>query len=205
MVLAALTALAVATGWLFVLTGATDAFRAVGLSDPGSATLGAAAAVRTLAAAGGGMTLGLLLYAAFVAAPATATTVSVDGFRALDSARRWSVGWTVTALAMVPLTAATGSGLSLRRVADGGSLVVAVQASEQPKAWLLTALLAAVVAVGTRIVLGWSALVGLLAVAALALVASVVVGNPGDGPGHDLGTTAATVQVLAAGCWIGVL
>nr|WP_246232610.1 cytochrome c oxidase assembly protein [Nakamurella aerolata] len=106
---------------------------------------------------------------------------------------------------MVPLTAATGSGLSLRRVADGGSLVVAVQASEQPKAWLLTALLAAVVAVGTRIVLGWSALVGLLAVAALALVASVVVGNPGEGPGHDLGTTAATVQVLAAGCWIGVL
>lgn len=202
---AALLALAAAAGWLFVRTGAGDAFRAVGLSDPGAATLGAAAAARTLAGICGGMTLGLLVFAAFVASPATPAAVSVDGFRALDSARRWSAGWVLTALAMVPLSAATGSGLSLGRIASGASMLVAVQAAEQPKGWLFTALTAVVVAAGTRIVVGWAALLMLLAVTAVGVVASVVVGNPGEGPAHDLATTAATVQVLAVGCWLGVL
>lgn len=132
-------------------------------------------------------------------------TVSPQGYAALRTAGRWAAVWCVAALLVLPFDAAATSGLPLHRVLTRGGLRTLLDALEAPKAWLLTAGVAAVVAVGCRSALRWRTAWVLLGLALFAVLPPLAVGHSASQTGHDLATSAIMVHVPVAVLWLGVL
>lgn len=195
------TALVVA----IVLRTGASAYLNAGFTDPGWPTSVTAAMLRLVAISSGAITLGSLVFAAFVTTPQASGVLGVDGYAALESARRWSVVWVIAALAMVPIISANTSGASMDRLLQGRAALELFQASKPATAWLVCAGGALLVVVGTRIGLSWGSVVGLAALASIAIAAPEMAGNPAEGPGHDLSTNAAIVHSIAASAWLGLL
>ncbi|HEX4223104.1 MAG TPA: cytochrome c oxidase assembly protein, partial [Pseudonocardiaceae bacterium] len=80
-----------------------------------------------------------------------------------------------------------------------------IGALEETKAWLVTAVLAAAVALFGRFALRWRSAVYLLPVAVLGLLPALTAGHSSSDAGHDIATVAILVHVPAAAIWIGVL
>lgn len=176
---------------------------AIGFSAPGTATMIGGAIVRTATVLCASVTVGSLLFAVAIAPDDGTGRLSVDAFRAWETARRWSVAWVLTCLVLVPFAAATSVGVPVQELRSSGTLLTALEVSGTAKGALAAAALAALVAVGCRIALSWPAGVGLWLVALAGTVAPLVTANPAQGAGHDLATSAAVVHGSAAACWIG--
>lgn len=176
----------------------------LGLPDPGLAPRAVVPTVRAVAELCGAVTVGSLLYAAFVAPPRAPGALDVDGWLAMRRA-----GWTAAvggtaALALVPLVAADLTGASPAAVLGRGwwPLVVAL---EEPLAWLLTGVGLLLTAVGCLVALSWRASALLLVPAAGSLLPPAVVGLVATGAGHDRATDASVLHTLAAAVVTGAL
>jgi putative copper resistance protein D len=157
---------------LVALTGGAGSL-VTGLTDPGLVTRYGSTAVRVLAEAASVVCVGSLLLAAFLVPPQASGTLAPDGYAALRTANVAAWAWFLTSVASVVFTAADGAGKPVSEVLDPSTLVELVDAIEQPKAWVFTALIALLLALGCRLALtwGWTTVLFFAAVAGLIPVA----------------------------------
>lgn len=199
----ALLAAVVAVG-LVALTGGAG-YVIAGLPDPGLVTRYGITVVRVLAEAASVLCVGSLLLAAFLVPPQKSGTLAADGYAAIRVAGVAAWVWFAAAAASVLFAAADGAGRPLTEVLSPQVLLDLVDAIEQPKAWLFTALIALLVVLGCRLALtwGWTTVVFFLSVGGLIPVA--VTGHSASGGAHDLATNSLLYHLIAAALWVGGL
>src|SRR4051794_6350300 len=196
-------AVVVAVG-LVALTGGAG-YLVAGLPDPGLVTRYGVTVVRVIAEAAEVLCVGSLLLAAFLVPPQKSGTLAPDGYAALRVGGVAAWIWFAAAIASVLFTSADGAGRPFSEVLSPQTLVELVDAIEQPKAWLWTALIALIIAVGCRLALswGWTAVLFFLSVGGLVPVA--VTGHSASGGSHDLATNSLLFHLIAASLWVGGL
>jgi putative copper resistance protein D len=189
---------------LVALTGGAGAL-VTGLTDPGLVTRYGSTAVRVLAEAASVVCVGSLLLAAFLVPPQESGTLAPDGYGALRAANVAAWAWFVTSVASVVFTAADGAGKPVAEVLNPTTLVELVDAIEQPKAWVFTAVIALVLAVGCRLALSWGWTTALFFLAVGGLVPVAVTGHSASGGSHDMATNSLLFHLIAAALWVGGL
>lgn len=205
----------VMTGWTvgaalvataLAAVSSSEVLRLLGLPDPGGLTrygLPAATAIGEVAAV---VMIGSLLVAAVLVPPQRSGVLDVDGYRAVRTAGAAAALWAGSALALVPLTLSDTSGQPLSTVfADPLPFVQAVGQIEVATAWVWTAGLAAVVGLGSRLVLQHRWTPVLLVMAVLSLMPRALTGHSSAGGSHDLATNSLVLHLVAAGLWVGGL
>ena len=197
--------LAVATGCATALAGlicyalasGRRVYATSGESYPGAVTAIAEPVGYFMATLAGGVCFGGLLYVVVVARPDGRGLIDARAFRAYLLVERSSVIWSLTAMVMVVVQAASDTGVSVARLLKSAVIGDAVLASEMSRAWIAVALAAVVVAFCVRLSLRWIWLFVLLVPALIGVVAVPVSGNAGQGPDHDYATSAAIVFTVA--------
>ncbi|WP_018685144.1 cytochrome c oxidase assembly protein [Actinokineospora enzanensis] len=176
-----------------------------GLPTPDAFTEHALTVVRVTTELGSVVTVGSLLFAAFLVPPRATGVLDVNGYGALRMAGWGAAVWFVGALVSVPFTAADAVGQSITTVLRSDVLLDLVGTLEQTQAWLFTAALALVVLVGTRFALTWGWTAALFAVALAGIVPVAVTGHSSSGGQHDVATNSLLFHLVAAALWIGGL
>lgn len=193
----------VAVALIAVTGGAT--YLIAGLPDPGLVTHYGIGVVRVLADAASVVCVGSLLLAAFLVPPQSSGTVARDGYAALRTAGVAAWVWFVAAMASVFFTAADGAGKPVTEVFSPTVLLDLLDAIEQPKAWLITAGIALVLALGCRLALSWGWTAVLFFVSVFGLIPVAVTGHSASGGSHDLATNSLLYHLIAASLWVGGL
>jgi cytochrome c oxidase assembly factor CtaG/putative copper export protein len=176
-----------------------------GLPDPGSLTRYGITIVRVVAEAASALCIGSLLLAAFLVPPQKSRVLAADGYGALRTAGGAAWVWFAASVASVYFTAADGAGRPVTDLLSPAVLVEFVDAIEQPKAWLITALIALLIAVGCRLVLSWGWTSALFFLSVFGLVPVAVTGHSASGGSHDLATNSLLFHLVAAALWVGGL
>jgi cytochrome c oxidase assembly factor CtaG/putative copper export protein len=192
-----------ATG-LLSMTG-TAGYVIAGLPDPGELTRYGTTAVRVLAEVASAVCIGALLLASFLVPPQRSGTLAAEGYGAIRAAGAAAWVWFVAALLSVYFSAADSAGRPVTELLSPQVLVDLVDAIEQPKAWLITALMALLVAVATQFVLSWGWTCALFFLAVGALVPIAVTGHSASGGAHDVATNSLLYHLVAAALWVGGL
>ncbi|WP_370940704.1 cytochrome c oxidase assembly protein [Amycolatopsis sp. cg13] len=189
---------------LVALTGGAG-YVIAGLPDPGLVTRYGVTVARVLAEASSVVCVGALLLAAFLVPPQKSGTLAPEGYAAVRTAGIAAWVWFAASILSVAFTAADSAGKPFGDVLSPDTLLSLISAIEQPKAWLWTALIAILLALGCRLVLswGWTAVLFFLAVAGLVPVA--VTGHSASGGSHDLATNSLLYHLVAAALWVGGL
>ncbi|MCV7219044.1 cytochrome c oxidase assembly protein [Mycobacterium crocinum] len=179
-------------------------FSATGDSYPGAPTSVAELIGYFTAALAGAICLGSLVFVIITAEPDERGVLDASSFRAHLLAERLAPVWLVTALVMIPVQAATASGVSVARLIGGGGLGTALGASEMARGWIVVAVIAAVVTVSLRATVRWVWHAVLLIPTFIGVIVLPVSGNSGQGPDHDYATSAVIVFALALAVLTGV-
>lgn len=203
LVVAVLLAAVVSVALLALSGGATSVI--AGLPDPGLVTRYGIGVVRVVADAASVVCVGSLLLAAFLVPPQRSGVLARDGYAALRTAGIAAWVWFGASIGEVLFTAADGAGKPVGELFSPQTLVALVDAIEQPKAWLITAAIALLLALGCRMVLswGWTAVLFFVAVAGLAPVA--LTGHSASGGSHDVATNSLLYHLVAVALWVGGL
>ncbi len=197
--LAAIVAMA-----LVKLTGGAG-YVIAGLPDPGVLTRYGITVVRVLAEAASVLCIGSLLVAAFLTPPQRSGVLAPDGYAALRTAGAAAWVWFVASVGSVFFTAADAAGRPVTELLSPQILLDLVGAIEQPKAWLWTALIALLLALGCRLVLSWGWTATLFFLAVFGLVPVAVTGHSAAGGSHDVATNSLLYHLIAAALWVGGL
>lgn len=190
---------------LLVSLSGDGLYAVLGLPTPDAFTRHGLTVVRVLAEVGGVVTIGSLLFAAFLVPPQKSGVLDVGGYGALRWAGGGALLWFVGALLSAPFLAADAVGRPVLDVLPADTLFSLVGALSQAQAWLLTAAIALVVFVGTRFVLTWGWTVALFAVALLGMTPVAVTGHSSSGGSHDMATNSLLFHLIAAALWVGGL
>ena len=151
------------------------------------------------------LTIGATLFTAFLVAPQRSGYLDVAGYRSLRAASWLAAGWTAASLLLVPLSVSDALGRPVGDVLDVGLLIRLVPELAASTSWALTALVAALVLVGCRIVLTWGWSTVLFGVALLGPLPVALTGHSSAGGAHDIATDSLVLHVLAASLWVGGL
>lgn len=180
-------------------------YAAAGTAYPGMAQALCYTLLRAVALVAGAVTAGALAYTVCCTETTGAGRVGVDGYAGLRTAGHAATVWAMAAAALVPVTAADiGGTTTLESLADG-TLGPLLDASEKPKAWVAVAVVAAGVALIARLTLSWLGAAAALMLAVIGVLPPVVVGNAGEGPGHDYATGAVVLFQPALSIVCGLL
>ncbi|WP_446223078.1 cytochrome c oxidase assembly protein [Nocardia sp. IBHARD005] len=200
-------AVVLATVLVFVVVGAAADFPylAAGTAYPGMVQAWMYGGLRIVAMVAGAVTLGALVYVVSCTETGAYGRVGVDGYAGIRLVERTGVVWALAATALVPVSAADIGGMSTSEMLARGALGALIDAGDKPKAWLVVAVFATAVAALARLVLSWNGAVGLAVLAGIAVLPPVVVGNAGEGPGHDYATGAVILFQLAISVPVGLL
>ncbi|MPY83495.1 MAG: copper resistance protein CopD [Actinophytocola sp.] len=176
-----------------------------GISSPGPFTSYGVTVSRVLAEIAAVVTIGSLLLAAFLVPPQRSGTLAADGYAAIRTAAVSSWCWGATSIAAALFAAADGAGVPVTELFQPRAFLQYVGAIDQPKAWLITAVVAFVIAVACHFVLswGWTTALFFLAVAGLFPVGAT--GHSSSGGSHDLATNSLLIHLVAAALWVGGL
>jgi cytochrome c oxidase assembly factor CtaG/putative copper export protein len=162
-------------------------------------------AVRVATQIGAVLTVGSLLFAAFLVPPQRSGVLDVAGYAALRVASWAAVLWFVGALVSVPFTAATAIGKPVSDVLNARTLVDLIDLLPDAKAWLVTAAIAVLIAAGARIVLSWGWTAALFLFSLAGVVPVAVTGHSAGSREHDLASNSLLLHLLAAALWVGGL
>lgn len=209
----------VAPGWLSLLAAAIVLLTVIRMGDrgyveqsldiPGLATSLTSAVLELVATLAGAVTLGALGYVAFVGPRPGRSRFAVRS-RELSLARTASLAWLLSVLLLIPVDAADASGVSLGMLLRPGALGYLIQAAYLPQAWIVVAIVVAVIALGTNWRSGtlverhWPSVAGLFALAVCAVLPPVLVTQVLVGPNHDQGSDAAALGTPAAALAVGL-
>ncbi|GAA2803854.1 cytochrome c oxidase assembly protein [Crossiella cryophila] len=176
-----------------------------GLPDPGDVTRFGQSLVRAIAEVCAAIAVGSLLFAVFLTPAQRGGLLAADGYAAVRAAGWAALGWFLAASAMVPLFVANALGKPVSEVLNPTQLIVYIDALEQAKAWVATALLAGLLAIACRIVLSWGWTFAAFAFSLLCLMPVAVTGHSASGGSHDVGTNSLIFHLLATAFWVGGL
>lgn len=123
--------------------------------------------------------------------------------RLLASARRFATVWATSALVLVPVSAADTGGDPISYVL--GALGDYLSANQNTQAWLLIAVTAGALALGSWLSTTWRWTVAMTILSVLASLPTVVTAQVSVGTGHDLATDAAIIFTLATTLWFGAV
>lgn len=189
---------------VLTLLAGSARYVATGDTDPGRFTTVSLALLRYAATTAGALTLGALVYTLTCTRTERGGRVGADGYAGVMLAGAASACWAVVSLLLVPVSAADAAGLSVVDSVRRGTVLQLIEPSAQPKAWLITAILATVVALGARVSLSWVSLSWVGVAAAGGVLPIAVVGNAAVGPDHDIGTSVVVLTTLALSVWTGL-
>ena len=179
-------------------------FQATGDRFPGAATATAQLVGQFAATLAATLCLGALIFILTTAIPDAAGRLDAATFRVHLLLERASPLWAALAAAMVVIDAAARTGISAAQLVTSAALLDAVAANETSRGWCAAAVCAGIVAIGTRFTVRWTGHVLLLIPAVLGVLAVAVTGNAGQGPDHDVATSAAIVFAVALSILTGV-
>jgi cytochrome c oxidase assembly factor CtaG/putative copper export protein len=196
-----------AVGVVVVLTvlAGVQPYTAVGNADPGPLVALGTPLLRLAADLAGAVCVGSLAFVVCCTPAEPSGSVTAEGYAELLVARRAAAVWCASTAMLVAFGAADTAGEPLSGVLVPAHLAGLVDAMEPPKAWLFSALITFVVAIGCRVVLGRQSVAVLLVLAVLGLLPAAVTGHGSADVGHDLALAAVMVHVPAAALWIGLL
>ncbi|WP_440901027.1 cytochrome c oxidase assembly protein [Actinosynnema sp.] len=161
--------------------------------------------VRVVTESAAVLTIGSLLLAAFLVPPQESGTLAADGYAALRTAAWTSLVWTAGAVLSVPYTVADALGQPLSALLDPSVLFEVADVVEQSRAWMVTAVIVVLLALGCRLVLSWGWTTVLFFVSVFALVPVAVTGHSSGGGSHDVATNSLLYHLVAAALWVGGL
>ncbi len=194
---------------LLAVSAGVAPYRALGSSDPGAVVRLGTPVLRLVVDVAAAMCVGSLAFAVLLTPPrdldGRKPSMSGTGYRALSAATWWAVLWCGAAFVLTTFTAASGAGVRLSAISSPTRWAGLVGAQEEPRAWLVSCALAAILAIGCRLVLTWRPLVALLVVGIVALLPPLATGHSSSDTGHDLATAAIMIHVPAAAVWLGLL
>ncbi len=164
------------------------------------------AVVRVCADAGAVLTVGSLLFAAFLSAPQKSGTLAAHGYAALRAAAWSALLWFVAALASVPFLLGDATAKpAMSMLADPGLMFQLIGVLEQAKAWLLTAGIALVICIAAFTVLSWGWTAVLFGLAVFAVLPVPMTGHSSAGGQHDLASNSLVFHLVGASLWVGGL
>ncbi|HEX6343212.1 cytochrome c oxidase assembly protein [Umezawaea sp.] len=161
--------------------------------------------VRVLTESAAVVTIGSLLLAAFLVPPQPSGLLAADGYAALRTAGWTALLWTFGAVLAVPFTAADAMGQPVSVMFNPAELFQAAGFIEQARAWMITAVVVALIALGSTIVLSWGWTAVLFSASLFALVPVAVTGHSSGGGSHDVATNSLLFHLVAAALWVGGL
>ncbi|MCE7003951.1 bifunctional copper resistance protein CopD/cytochrome c oxidase assembly protein [Kibdelosporangium philippinense] len=153
--------------------------------------------VRVLAELGAVVCVGGLLLSGFLLPEPQPRSVTTAGWAA--------VLWAIAAILSIPFTLADVYARPLSYFMDFDRLVEIAFAVEPTRAWMLTALIAIVIAIATRRITSQSATRLLLGLALFGLVPVASSGHSSSGGDHDWATASLLTHLVAAALWVGGL
>ncbi|SMC72473.1 bifunctional copper resistance protein CopD/cytochrome c oxidase assembly protein [Kibdelosporangium aridum] len=153
--------------------------------------------VRVLAELGAVVCVGGLLFSGFLLPEPHRVPIRISGWAA--------VLWAVAALLSVPFTLADVYARPLSYFMDFGRLLEIAFAVEPTRAWMLTALIGAVIAGASTRITTQRATRGLLGLALFGLVPVASSGHSSSGGDHDWATASLLIHLVAAALWVGGL
>lgn len=180
-------------------------YTALSIEDPGAVVRAGAPLLRLLVDAAATVCTGALVFAAFFTRRQERGLISPSAYAALRTAGRAALVWAGAAIVLWPFDTAATAGLPLHRMLNLNGLFVATWTLPGPKAWLITAALAATLAIAARRTLHWRATPVLSAIAVLALLPIITAGHSASDTGHDIATAAIALHIPAAVIWVGTL
>ncbi|HEX6358148.1 bifunctional copper resistance protein CopD/cytochrome c oxidase assembly protein [Actinophytocola sp.] len=199
-------ACAVAIALLVLLVTRTPWWSPGGLPDAGELTRNGVAVVRVLVTVASVVCVGSLLAAAFLLPRQRSGRLDSDGHPAARTAAVAAAMWLVASFAALLFTTAESVGAPVEEVAlSPGRLLVAMNALEQAKAWLVTTTVVLVVLLGCQRATTWTKSAGLFLLSLFALLPVAVTGHSATGGSHDIATSSLIYHLVAATLWIGGL
>ncbi|HKN97209.1 MAG TPA: cytochrome c oxidase assembly protein [Pseudonocardiaceae bacterium] len=190
---------------VLVVTAGGAPYADLGNSDPGALVRLGTPLLRFVVDVAATLGTGSLVFAACFTEPGSGGRLSAGGYSAVRWAGRWALVWLVAVLVLVPFDVADTTGQGLPEVLPAGHFFGLLSALEEPRAWLVTAVVVLVVAVGTRMTLRWPTTVALALLSVFALLPPLATGHSSSDAGHDFATTALLIHVPAAAVWLGTL
>lgn len=176
-----------------------------GVPNPGAFTAYGQIVVRVLAEVSSVICVGSLLFAAFMVPPQESGVLSADGYASARMASWAGWVWFVCALLSIPFGAADTFGRPVTQLLDMQTLLDLSSEVDTTNAWLITAAIAVLVALGSRMVLSWGWTAVLFFIALAGLLPLGVSGHSSSGGQHDLATNSLMLHLVAAALWIGGL
>ncbi|OBB04261.1 hypothetical protein A5731_06355 [Mycolicibacterium conceptionense] len=176
---------------------------AAGIADPGTATSAARLLGHWTATLAGAVCAGALVWIVTTARPRSDGRIDAGSFSAHLLVERAAILWACCAAAMVVVSASADAGIPVGRLVSSPGLGSAIAASEAARGWCAAAIFALVLAVGIRFALRWIGHCVALLPTLIAVIAVPVTGNAGQGPDHDIATSAVIVFSVAVAVWTG--
>lgn len=176
-----------------------------GLPSAGSITEFALPAVKAIFDFSAALTVGWLLAAAWLAPPQKSGILDVGGYRAIKAASLAATLWSVSALALIPLTLSDTLGKPISQSITADWVLSGISILDSVRAALIAAIAAALIAVLARVVLrpGWAA--ALLVVALIAVIAQANTGHSAQSSDHDVAVDTMIFHLVGVTIWVGGL
>ncbi|WP_194837589.1 cytochrome c oxidase assembly protein [Nocardia sp. XZ_19_369] len=198
-------AIAAVVAALVVALSAAHALSLLGIPDPGPLTTYGLPAVRALADLSAALTVGSLLFAAFLVPPQASGLLDVGGYRAIRRASNFALIWAGCAALLVPLTVSDTTGQPVGDTLRPDGLWRAIDQIELAGAWRTTVIFALIVAVGARLALRWGWTPVLFAGSIVTMMPLALTGHSSSGGAHDVATNSLILHLVSAAVWVGGL
>lgn len=178
-------------------------YESIALGYPGSITSTLAAVLTAVATASSWLVFGTIIVLLFLLATPRRRR-SLLGEPELRVARIAAGVWMCAAGLLVVVDAADINGQPIERIFEPGALSYLIAASDLPKAWIVTFVLAAL----TFLILGfaetWTGLLAPLWCVVIGMLAPIVVGQILVGANHDFGSDLGAIAAIARPALFGV-
>ncbi|GAA5065627.1 cytochrome c oxidase assembly protein [Nocardia callitridis] len=204
-VIALAGALAAVVAALVVALSAAQALSLLGIPDPGAFTTYGLPAVRALSDLFAALTVGSLLFSAFLVPPQSDGLLDVGGYRALRRASGFALVWACCAALLVPLTVSDTTGQPFGDVLAPADLWNATNQIELAGTWRTTTVLALIVAVGCRLALRWGWTPVLFGASLVTMMPLALTGHSSAGGSHDVATNSLILHLVSVAVWVGGL
>ncbi|WP_406271647.1 cytochrome c oxidase assembly protein [Nocardia sp. NBC_00881] len=198
-------AIAAVVAALVVGLSAAQALSLLGIPDPGSLTTYGLPAVRALADLSAALTVGSLLFAAFLVPPQPNGLLDVGGYRAVRRASNFAVVWASCAALLVPLTVSDTTGQPVGDNLWPEELWRAIGQIALAGAWRTTVVFALIVAVGCRLALRWGWTPVLFGASIVTMMPLALTGHSSSGGSHDVATNSLILHLVSSAVWVGGL
>ena len=201
-------------GGIISLFFLADSLAALGIPDPGRLTTFGLPFFRAAAWMLMALSIGSFMASAFFIYPAVPDNdneqlhkagLSVDGHIAARTGAWAAVGTAVVALLEVPLVMSDLTGTPIAKVLNPELMGMAVGQIAASQVWLVTAALAALVAIVGFAARGWTGQVGAFFLSVLLTVPLGMEGHSAAGGDHDYGTNSLLIHLFFIMLWVGGL